>query len=89
MTDNERILRRRIRRDAVLLVHEALRLVVAADHDSPETIMEMTSTCKDLAKHANDVGLALSFGSEDEDEDEDEDDDEVDEDDDEELEDDE
>lgn len=65
MEDNERIQRRRIRRDAVLLVHEALRLVVAADHDSPETIMEMTSTCKDLAEHADNVGLALSFGSED------------------------
>lgn len=67
MKDNEQIQRRRIRRDAVLLVHEALRLVVAADHDSPETIMEMTSTCKDLANHADDVGMALSFGSEDRD----------------------
>lgn len=67
--EKERIQRRRIRRDAVLLVHEALRLVVAADHDSPETIMEMTSTCKDLAEHADNVGLALSFGNEDGDDD--------------------
>lgn len=64
---HERIQRRRIRRDAVQLIHEALRLVIAADHDSPETIWEMTTTCKDLANHADNVGLALSLGSEDDD----------------------